>query len=120
MVEGGSLFIAKLFLNNNAVAQDSQRINDIADEYQIAYTPTDAGSNYVGVNHNADYTLSVTKNGSAYTGNVTYAWQIYNALGNKTGEGTGATVTVTPTHCLVGEGQGAYHADADVQVTATF
>jgi len=119
MVEGGSIFIAKLFFNNNAVAQDSQRINDIADEYQIAYTPTNAGSNYVGIGHNAVYTLSVTKNGSAYAGAVSYAWQVFNAVGEQKTSGTGATVTITPDHCLVGSGEGAYHADADVQVTAT-
>ena len=120
MVEGGSIFIAKLFLNNNAVAQDSQRINDIADEYQIAYTPTNAGSNYVGIGHNAVYTLSVTKNGTTYAGAVSYAWQVFNAVGEQKTSGTGSTVTITPDHCLVGTGEGAYHADADVQVTATF
>lgn len=120
MVEGGSIFIAKLFLNNNAVAQDSQRINDIADEYQIAYAPTNAGSNYVGVGHNAVYTLSVTRNGSPYTGSVSFAWQVFNAVGEQKTSGTGSTVTITPDHCLVGSGEGAYHADCDVQVTATF
>lgn len=120
MVEGGSIFIAKLFLNGNAVAQDSQRINDIADEYQVAYTPTSAGSNYCGIGHNAVYTLSVTRNGNPFSGSVSYEWQILNAVGELKGSGTGQTVTVTPDHCLVGNGEGAYHADADVQVTATF
>lgn len=121
MVEGGSVFIAKLFLNGNAVAQDSQRINDIADEYQIAYTPSNAGSNYCGIGHNAVYTLSVTKNGNAYAGSVSYAWQVFNAIGEcKKSDGVGATVTVIPDYCLVGTGEGAYHADADVSVTADF
>lgn len=120
MVEGGSIFIAKLFLNGNAVAQDSQRINDIADEYQVSYTPTSAGSNYVGIGHNAVYTLAVTRNGSTYSGAVTYAWQIFNAIGVQMTSGTGATVTITPDNCVVGSGEGAYHADADVQVTAEF
>lgn len=120
MVEGGSIFIAKLFLNGNAVAQDSQRINDIADEYQIQYVPTNAGSNYVGIGHNAVYTLSVTRNGVAYTGAVSYAWQVFNAVGEIKTSGTGSTVTITPDDCVVGSGEGAYHADADVQVTADF
>lgn len=120
MIEGGSLFIAKLFLNGNAVAQDSQRISDIADEYQIAYMPTDAGSNYVGIGHNASYTLAVNRNGSPYNGSVSFAWQIFNALGVKKADGTGSTVTVTPDHCLVESGGGNYHADCDVQVTADF
>ena len=120
MVEGGSIFIAKLFLNGNAVAQDSQRINDIADEYQIAYVPTNAGSNYVGIDHNAVYTLSVTRNGVTYTGAVSYAWQVFNAVGELKTSGTGSTGTITAANCVVGSGNAAYHADADVQVTATF
>lgn len=120
MVEGGSIFIAKLFLNGNAVAQDSQRINDIADEYQILWTPTDAGSNYVGPNHNATFTLYVTRNGSAYSGSTSFTWQVFNAIGEIKYTGSGSTVTVTPAHCLVGSGEGAYFSDCDVQVTATF
>lgn len=120
MVTGGSLFIAKLFLNGNAVAQDSQRISDIADEYQIAYAPTDSGSNYVGIGHNASYTLSVQKNGNPYSGDVSFAWQIFNAMGLQKASGTGATVTVTPDHCIVEVESGNYHADCDVLVTAEF
>ena len=120
MVEGGSIFIAKLFLNGNAVAQDSQRINDIADEYQVLHTPTDAGSNYLGPNHNATYTLSVTRNGSSYTGAVSYTWQIFNAIGELKYTGSGSTVTLTPQYALVGSGEGAYYSDCDVQVTADF
>lgn len=120
MVEGGSIFIAKLFLNGNAVAQDSQRINDIADEYQILSTPTDAGSNWVGINHNATYNLSVTRNGSNYGGSVTFDWQVFNSIGELKHTGTGSVVTVTPEHALVGSGEGAYYSDCDVQVTANF
>lgn len=120
MVDGGSILIAKLFLNGNAVAQDSQRINDIADEYQVKYTPTDAGSNYVGPNHNATYTLSVTCNGSPYAGSVSYEWQVFNAIGELKYTGSSSTVTVTPQHCLVGNGEGAYYSDCDVQVIANF
>lgn len=120
MVEGGSIFVAKLKKDGEVVAQDGQRINDIADEYQITYTPTNAGSNYVGPSHNATYTLAVTKNGSSYSGSVTFAWQVYNALGIAKTSGTGSTVTVTPNDCLVGSGDGAYYADCDVLVTAEF
>lgn len=120
MVAGGSIFVAKLFKDGYAVAQDSQRINDISDEYQVAYTPTDAGSNYCAPDHNATYTLSLKKNGANYFGTVTYAWQIYNALGVAKTSGTGATVTVTPADCQCGSGDGAYYTDCDVQVTADF
>lgn len=121
MVAGGSLFIAKLFLNGNAVAQDSQRISDIADEYQITYTPTNAGSNYVAIGHNASYDLAVTKNGNTYSGSVSFAWQVFNAMGGvKKSDGTGNVVTILPDYCVVESSEGSYHADCDVQVTATF
>lgn len=120
MVSGGSIFVAKLLKDGNVVAQDGQRINDIADEYQITYTPTNAGSNYIGPNHNATYILSVTRNGSTYSGSVSYEWQVFNAIGELKYTGSGATVTVTPQHALVGSGEGAYYSDCDVQVTANF
>lgn len=120
MVEGGSIFVAKLYKDDNLVAQDGQRINDIADEYQVSYAPTDAGSNYVSQNHNATYTLSVLKNGSPYSGSATFAWQVYNSLGHPKTSGTGPTVTVKATDCLCGSGDNAYYSDCDVQVTADF
>ena len=120
MVSGGSIFVAKLLKDGNVVAQDGQRINDIADEYQITYTPTNAGSNYVAPSHNAVYNLAMTKNGNPYTGPVSYLWQIYNALGEPRTSGASSTVTVNPSDCLVGTGDNAYYSDCDVQVTAEF
>lgn len=120
MVSGGSIFVAKLLKNGNVVAQDGQRINDIADEYQITYTPTDAGSNYVAPNHSATFNLAVTKNGNLYSGEVLFSWQIYNALGEPRTSGTSSTVTVTTDDCKVGTGDNAYYSDCDVQVTADF
>ena len=120
MVSGGSIFVAKLLKDGSVVAQDGQRINDIADEYQITYTPTNAGSNYVAPNHNAAYTLAVTKNENPYDGEVSFAWQVYNALGEPKTSGTSSTVTVTPDDCKVGTGDNEYYSDCDVQVTADF
>lgn len=120
MVSGGSIFVAKLLKDGDVVAQDGQRINDIADEYQITYTPSNAGSNYVAPSHNAVYNLSMTKNGNPYTGSVAYSWQIYNALGEPRTSDTSSTVTVKPSDCLVGTGDNAYYSDCDVQVTADF
>ena len=123
MVTGGSIFIAKLKKDGNVVAQDSQRINDIADEYQITYTPTNAGSNYVAPGHAATFNLAVTKNGNLYSGEVSFSWQIYNALGELKKNVTSSpsnTVTVTPDDCKVGTGDNAYYSDCDVQVTADF
>ena len=126
MVTGGSLFIAKLFLKDSAVAQDSQRISDIADEYQIQAVPTNAGENWLGIGHNASYNLSVRKNKDLYAGNVTYTWDVYNAMGVKKPDGqkeptgTGSLVTVLSDYAKVGTGADAYFADCDVQVTAEF
>lgn len=120
MVSGGSIFVAKLLKEGDVVAQDGQRINDIADEYQITYTPTNAGSNYVAPNHSATFNLAVTKNGNHYDGDVSFSWQIYNALGEPRTSGTNNTVTVMPSDCLVGTGDNAYYSDCDVQVTADF
>lgn len=120
MVTGGSLFIAKLFLNGSAVAQDSQRINDIADDYQIVYTPADAGANWLGIGHNATYNLALRKNKDLYAGHVDYTWSVFNAEGKEQTTGTGSRVTVEPQHAIVGEGEKAYYADCDVLVTATF
>ena len=126
-VTGGSLFIAKLFLNGSAVAQDSQRINDTADEYQIAAIPTVAGANWLGIGHNATYNLSVICNKEPYAGSVKYEWTVYNAIGEpqlpnpgSLVTGTGSLVTVEPGYAVVGTGADAYYADCDVQVTAEF
>lgn len=120
MVSGGSIFVAKLLKDGSVVAQDGQRINDIADEYQITYTPTNAGSNYVAPNHNAVYTLAITKNGNPYSGEVTFSWRVYNSIGEPKTSGTSSTVTVTTDDCKVVTGDNAYYSDCDVQVTADF
>ena len=123
MVSGGSIFVAKLLKDGNVVAQDGQRINDIADEYQITYTPTNAGSNYVAPGHSATFNLAVIKNGNPFTGEVSFSWQIYNALGEPRTSVTSSKdnkVTVNPSDCLVGTGDNAYYSDCDVQVTADF
>lgn len=119
-VTGGSIFVAKLFLNGNAVAQDSQRINDTADKYQIAWEATNAGANWLGIGHNATYNLALTCNGTLYAGQVTYEWSIINAIGVETGTGTGSLVTVEPQHAIVRTEDTSYYYDCDVLVTADF
>lgn len=126
MVAGSSLFVAKLKLNGNVVAQDSQRIADIADEYQVNYrprTPAESTCSYDGTAHNAVYLVQLVRNGVAVTNGVTYSWTVYNSLGVAGTTGTGATVTVTPADCLISGtlyGEDAVYGDADVQVTAEF
>lgn len=116
-VSGGSIFVAKLVKDGNVVAQDAQRVNDIADEYKIRHEPTNAGSNYVSLTHDGTFTLSMERNGVEYSGYVSYAWQVYDTLGNAKTSGTGASVTVTAADCQYATG---CYADVDVQVTADF
>lgn len=121
MVEGGDIFIAKLLLNGAVVAMDAQRINDIADEYQVVASPTSAGHNFVSKNNNATYTLSMLRNGSTFSGSVTYSWEVYNASGVLKKSGTGATVTIDITCCYVGQDSSgnALYSDANVRVTGS-
>lgn len=131
-VDGGSVFVARLFKDGKVVAQDGQRINDVNDEYQVAAAPASGGNNYVSVSRdrvgnivqtNATYLLVLTKNGEVVNGDVNFSWQVYNAIGEEKTEGTGATVTVTPADCLIKGAVGsadAVYDDADVQVTAEF
>ncbi len=127
MVVGANLFIAKLKLNGNLVAQDSQRVSDIADEYQVGYQPHSAAQSACsyknGVATNAVFDLSVLRNGVAISSSVTYEWQLYNSMGVEKGSGTGAQVTVTPADCLVAGNlyaDDAVYGDCDVSVQAEF
>lgn len=122
MIEGGDIIIAKLLKNGTVVAQDSQRINDIADEYQILHSPygTGAGSYVVTRTTSARYELILTRNKVPVTSNVDYAWQNYNSLGIEKSSGTGSIVTILPADCLCETQSGSYYNDADVRVTAEF
>ena len=137
MVEGGSIFIAKLMKDGNVVGQDGQRINDNADEWQVDASPASAGSNCVSVVKNADgsytqknavYNLVLMRNGNTATGiTATFTSQIFDALGLLKATVEGATVTITPAHCLLNKSDSidvgspdAIYDDVDVQVTAEF
>lgn len=132
MVEGGNLFQATLFKNGNPVAYDSQRINDIADEYQIISTPKtgsgyEGNTGYLAPGQNAYWSVKLYRNNSQYAGNISYTWKVYNALNVQTGSGSGSAssgsdyvITVTPAMAVVGEGSGSYYADCDIVITAEF
>lgn len=114
-IDGGSIFVCKLILNGNAVAQDQQRINDISDEYQIVATPSSTSANFVSLDGNAVYTLSCTKNGEKITPKK-YTWRIFNLWGIMTKEGEGSTITITADDCK-GNNDSEY-SDVDVSVSA--
>ena len=114
-IDGGSIFVCKLILNGNAVAQDQQRINDISDEYQIVAKPSSTSSNFVSLDGNAVYTLSCTKNGKEITPKK-YTWRIFNLWGMVTKTGEGSTITITADDCK-GNNDSEY-SDVDVSVSA--
>ena len=114
-IDGGSIFVCKLILNGNAVAQDQQRINDISDEYQIVAKPSSTSSNFVSLDGNAVYTLSCTKNGKEITPKK-YTWRIFNLWGMVTKTGEGSTITITADDCK-GNNDTEY-SDVDVSVSA--
>lgn len=120
MVSGGSIFSAKLYKDGSLVAQDGQRVKDIADEYQLKATPTSA-NNVVSLSQNAVYKLSVTKNGSpVVVDESSYSWQVYNALGAITkADGAGSTVVVSKDYCVYQSGEDEMYADVDVRVSVT-
>lgn len=120
-INGGSVYVCKLLLNGSVVAQDQQRINDISDEYQVVATPTSAATTYCGVSNNAVYTLKLVKNGNIGTplSVSKWAWKVFDAQGNvKKSDGSGATVTILPEYCKIGDSE--EYSDVDVVVTCTF
>lgn len=116
-IDGGSIFVCKLILNGNAVAQDQQRVNDISDEYQIVATPSSTSSNFVSLEDNAVYTLKVTKNGIEDKSAWKYDWNIFNLWGKVTKTGSGNTITITADDCK-GNNDSEY-SDVDVAVSAS-
>lgn len=117
-IDGGSIYVCKLLLNGNAVAQDQQRINDIADEYQIDVTVPSGASNYVSESNNATYNLAVKKNGKTTSDKWTFNWTIYNAWGEDTRSGNGSTITITAADCYR-KGSNEASSDVDVLVVAS-
>ena len=120
-IDGGSIFVCKLLLNGNPVAQDQQRINDISDEYQIETQVADGSSNYVDRSNDAIYNLKVKRNGK-YLSNeeendVDYTWQVFNAWGEVTKSDSGRVVTITANDCK--KLDGSDYSDVDIAVQAT-
>lgn len=135
MVDGAAIFIAVLKFNGNVVAQDSQRILDNADEYQVTAIPVVEGSrvcNYVEYDQAtstplyAKYNLKVQKNGSDISNDgIEYSYEIRNANKDlkESGVASDNRIIVGPNHCLVSgssiDSADAVFDDADILVTAT-
>lgn len=118
-VNGASMYVAKLLLNGTPVAQDGQHISDIADEYQVKATKI---NDFVNKKTNGHIELYLTKNNNTITTTQEqWKWDIYNALGIVTKQGTGTEVVITADDCKnVPIGGGAeYHSDASYVGTVT-
>lgn len=116
-IDGGGIYICKLFLNGNAVAQDQQRISDISDEYQIESTVASTSVNFVSLSNSAVYNLRVKKNGKEMESSEwNIAWDVYNAWAEITKHGEGTTVTIDAEDCK--RKGGDEYSDVDVAVTA--
>lgn len=122
MVEGGSIFTAKLFKDGNLVAQDGQRVNDTADEWQIKTSVPSGCYDFVDLGHNGTVKFNVYKNGVEQSGvsDSSFSWVTVNSLGVQTGSGTGSTLVITAemAKCTNSSGQ-VYYGDVDYECTVT-
>ena len=117
-INGGCIITAKLYKNDTLVAQDGQRINDTADEYQIVVTPTD--KNYIDENYNPSYSLVLKKNDVALASQPTFSSEIYNCLGEKKRTSEGATITLTKEDGAYTTNSNKGYSDVDVLVSANY
>ncbi len=126
-VEGSSVYSVKLLHkegdNYVVKAVDAQRVVDDGDVWQISADPTGTSPDAISNSNNAVYTLSLKQNGVAYSGAMTWAWTVYNALNVQTGTGTGATVTLTAgmAKCQPDTSDSGkdYYSDVAVEVAVT-
>jgi hypothetical protein len=119
MVSGAGMFTAKLLLNGTPVAMDGQHISDVADEYQVRFRKI---VDFVSQTTNAQLELYLMKNSvEMTTEDSQWIYEIYNALGQKTKDGTGKSVVVTKEDCknVPLNGGAEYYSDADAIGTAT-
>lgn len=124
-VDGSSVFSVKLLHKEGdnwvTKAVDAQRVVDDADEWQISADPTGTNPDAISLVNNAVYALTLKKNGTTYSTNISWAWTVYNALNVQTGSGAGATVTLTAemAKCQpdTGDSSKDYYSDVAVEVT---
>lgn len=98
-VDGAAMYVARLLLHGEPVAQDGQYVRDIADEYQVGvHRHTD----YVNEKTNAQLELFLRRNNTEMpTDDSQWAWDIYNAIGVIAKSGTGKDVVITANDCKV-------------------
>jgi len=117
-VHGASMYVAKLLLNGEPVAQDGQHISDVADEYQVR---VNRFNDFVNEKTNGQFEFFLMKNNvTLTTENDRWIWNIYNGLGVVTKSGTGKDVTITAEDCKNSPiGGSSYYADANYVGTVT-
>lgn len=125
-VDGSSVFSVKLLHKEGdswvVKAVDAQRVTDDADEWTIDADPDGTNPDAISKTSNAKFVLTLKQNGTAYTGSVTWGWEVYNALNAKTATGTGASVTLTAemAECVpdASNPDKDYYSDVAVEVSA--
>ena len=125
-VDGSSVFSVKLLHKEGdqwvVKAVDAQRVTDDADEWTIDAEPDGANPDAISKTSNAKFVLKLKQNGTAYTGSVTWGWEVYNALNAKTATSTGASVTLTAemAKCVpdASNPNKNYYSDVAVEVSA--
>ncbi|OZT04958.1 hypothetical protein [Prevotella sp. 885] len=125
-VDGSSVFSVKLLHKEGdnwvVKAVDAQRVTDDADEWTIDAEPDGTNPDAISKTSNAKFVLKLKQNGTAYTGSVTWGWEVYNALNAKTATSTGANVTLTAemAKCVpdASNPDKNYYSDVAVEVSA--
>lgn len=126
-VDGSSVFsvILRHKEGDNWVmkAVDAQRVTDDADEWIITAKPDGTNPDAISKTNNAKFVLIILRNGYVYNGNITWSWEVYNAINVKTYTGTGASVTLTKDMAICYPDNNnmdrSYYSDVSVIVYAT-
>ena len=123
-VDGCNVFsVMVLDSNGGVLASDSQRITDVADEYQVKLTETGT----VRSTKSATVKGILYQGDEAYTGSVTYTTAVYNQINEQTGADatttstTGFSRTISATECAYENTDGeTEYGDALLKVTCSF
>lgn len=126
-VDGSSVFSVKLLHKEGdkwvVKAIDAQRVTDDADEWIITANPDGTNPDAISKTSNAKFVLALQQNGKTYNGNITWRWEVYNAINVKTYTGSGASVTLTKDMAICYPDDNnmdkSYYSDVSVIVYAT-
>lgn len=109
-VDGCNVFsVMVLDANGDTLASDSQRITDVADEFQVKLTQTGT----VRSNKSVTVKGALYQGDDVYSGSVTYVTKVFNAVNEQTGADatttstSGFSRTISASDCLYEDADGA-------------